>query len=570
MKRELAYSWGPRVEKDGTCFRLWAPAGERISLELEGGLIVPMSQNESGWWEILRAVPPHTLYRFRVGDVPVPDPASRAQKGDVHGWSVVTENSYHWRTPAWNGRPWEEAVIYELHAGICGGFRGVAARLDELANIGITAIELMPIADFPGKRNWGYDGVLPFAPDESYGTPDDLKFLIDEAHARGIMMLLDVVYNHFGPDGNYLSLYAPQFFREDHQTPWGGGIDFRHKEVRAFFIENALYWLCEFSFDGLRLDSVHAIKDDSFLEELSRTIATTFPQGRPIVLENDDNDAGLLKLFTAQWNDDLHHALHVILTGESAGYYGDFIEKPAEKLARALREGFVYQGEYSQNRGATRGSASAQLPPTAFISFLQNHDQAGNRAFGERLLELAKPEAIQAAAALVLLCPQIPMLFMGEEMGSRTPFLYFTDHLDPKLAAAVREGRRAEFAKFPAFSDEATREKIADPNAPETFADSVPKKGNGFWTGFYKELIALRREEIISRLKGARAKTAQALGENSVLAQWRMGDGARLTIASNLGAQPVHAALPDVAPLYGQAKSKSLPPFTTLAWIEAP
>ena len=570
--RDSDYAWGPRLEAEGTRFRLWAPAARQVALELDGGAPVVMTPEHDGWWETVKPAPAGTRYRFRVGDLAVPDPASRRQMGDVHGWSVVADaHAYRWRTRDWHGRAWEDAVIYEIHTGLWGGFRGVAARLDALTDLGITAIELMPAADFPGTRNWGYDGVLPFAPDESYGTPDDLQHLVDEAHARGLMVFLDAVYNHFGPDGNYLHLYAPGFFRRDAKTPWGAAIDFRKEPVRNFFIENAIYWLREFRMDGLRLDAVHAIEDRAFLAELARAVRAAFPAERNIhlVVENEDNDAALLDLYDAQWNDDLHHALHVLLTGESAGYYGDFTGDAAAKLARALGEGFVYQGEHSPHRGAPRGTPSAHLPAAKFVAFLQNHDQIGNRAFGERLTVLVSEAALRAAVALIMLCPQIPMLFMGEDTGSRAPFLYFTDHRDARLAQAVREGRRAEFAKFPQFADEASRARIADPNAAETFARSAPAPGNdaGRWRAHYKELIALRRREIVPRLEGAYGESAEAVGEKAVLVSWRMTD-ARLTIAVNLGDQAVPAALPSSAPIWGKARAEAIPPFSTLAWIE--
>ena len=386
----------------------------------------------------------------------VPDPASRAQAGDVHGASVVVDPSaYRWRNEQWRGRPWKETVFYELHAEVLGGFPGVANELTRLAELGITAVELMPIAEFPGARNWGYDGVLPFAPESSYGSPDALKSLIDAAHDNGLMIFLDVVYNHFGPDGNYLARYAPEMFRSDVNTPWGPAIDFRRKEVRRFFTDNALYWLIEYRFDGLRFDAVHAITEPDWLDEMAAEVREQIPDRNiHLVLENDDNTVRhLARGFDAQWNDDGHHVLHLLLTGEQQGYYRDYADRPAERLARCLKEGFVYQGEPSPHRGGKpRGTASANLPPTAFVLFLQNHDQVGNRAFGERLAALAEPLALNAAVALQLLCPQIPLLFMGEEIASTAPFVFFTDDND-ELAEAVRKGRRREFASFPKFSD---------------------------------------------------------------------------------------------------------------------
>ena len=402
-------------------------------------------------------------------------------------------------------------MLYELHAGVLGGFAGVQRELKRLADLGVTAIELMPVNDFPGTRNWGYDGVLPFAPDRAYGSPDDLKALVDAAHDHGMMIFLDVVYNHFGPDGNYLAGYAPQFFRQDVSTPWGAAIDFRRGEVRRFFTENALYWLMEYRFDGLRFDAVHAITESDWLDEMAGEVRATVEQDREVhlVLEHDGNVAEHLRRdFDAQWNDDGHHVLHVMLTGESEGYYGDYADRPAERLARSLREGFVYQGDPSRHRnGEARGTPSADLPPTAFVLFLQNHDQIGNRAFGDRLAASVAPRALEAAIALQLLCPQIPLLFMGEEDACTAPFQFFTDH-HGELADAVREGRRREFASFAAFSDPARRAQIPDPNAAETFRRSCPsahaERGDAR-RAFYRRLLALRREHLVPRLEGASA-----------------------------------------------------------------
>ncbi len=569
-----AYRYGPLPERrNRTRFRLWAPSAEAITLQLEGKEPLLMARSADGWHQIAAECGPGRRYRFGVGDVAVPDPASRMQAGDVHGWSVVTDpSSYRWQNSAWKGRPWEEAILYELHPGLLGGFTGIQGHLDRLASLGITAIELMPIADFPGERNWGYDGVLPFAPDRSYGTPDQLKKLIDAAHGRGVMMFLDVVYNHFGPDGNYLGLYAPEFFDESKHTPWGAAIDFRRPEVRRFFIENAIYWLNEFRFDGLRLDAVHAICDKTFLPELASEIRSAIDPARHIhlVVENDENDSGLLRNgFDAQWDDDLHHVLHVLLTGEERGYYEDYADEPAAKLARGLGEGFIYQGDPSPFRGgARRGTSTESLSPTAFVFFLQNHDQIGNRAFGERLTTLADPKALKAAIALRLLSPNIPLIFMGEEVGAREPFLYFTDHRDPKLADAVREGRRREFAKFPEFADARKRAEIPDPNAIDTFQRCIPRFADNSTSKIYSELLRLRRDYLFPRLRGAVSEGAEAIGPAAVLAQWRLNDGALLTLACNLGEQQAHAEFPGSTPIWGEHPGSALPPATTIAWIE--
>jgi maltooligosyltrehalose trehalohydrolase len=479
----------------------------------------------------------------------VPDPASRSQDGGVHGWSVVVDpDDYVWRTDIWRGRPWEEAIIQEVHVGALGGFTGVMDELPRIADLGITAIELMPIGAFSGTRNWGYDGVLPFAPAESYGTPQELRALIDRAHELGLMVLLDVVYNHFGPDGNYLNAYAPGFFHTEVETPWGGAVAVDKPQVAAYFRENAQMWLRDYRFDGLRLDAVHAIDNPTFLDQLAHDLRAGSP-GRHIhlVLENEHNDGDRLRkgVYDAQWNDDFHNVLHVLLTGETDAYYTDFADEPEARLARCLAEGFIYQGEPSANQdGKHRGSSSGHLPASAFVAFLQNHDQIGNRAMGERLTLLTDPSKLRAATALLLLGPQIPLLFMGDERGSQSPFLFFTDFHDD-LADAVREGRRREFAKFAAFADESARRAIPDPNAQGTFAASQPQPGPDAdaWEQLYRTLIALRSKWIVPRLRGAKSLGAHVSGEKAVSASWRLGDGAVLNIAIDLADTP--AALPD-------------------------
>ncbi|HEY1931954.1 MAG TPA: malto-oligosyltrehalose trehalohydrolase [Acetobacteraceae bacterium] len=528
-----------------TRFRLWAPAQESVAVAFENSALLPMERLPDGWFEAVADCPPGTLYRYRLADgMLVPDPASRFQPDDVHGPSqTIDPAAYHWRNANWQGRPWRETVLYELHAGVLGGFACVAEQLPRLRELGVTAVELMPVNDFPGRRNWGYDGVLPYAPDSAYGTPDDLKALVDAAHDQGLTIFLDVVYNHFGPDGNYLHACAPQFFRDTHPTPWGPAIDFRRPEVRAFFTGNVLYWLMEYRFDGLRFDAVHAIEDQSWVDEMAAAVRDTIEPGRQVhlVLEHHNDASHLARNIDAQWNDDAHNALHVLLTGESGGYYAGYADRPAEKLARCLAEGWAYQGEMSHYLGGPRGSSSAHLPPTAHVMFLQNHDQIGNRAFGERLTSLVSPRALEAAIALVLLSPQIPLLFMGDESASRSPFLFFTDH-HGELADAVREGRRNEFARFADFADPHRRARIPDPNAPATFEASVPLPEPDHADAreaLYRRLLELRRQCIVPRLDNAHGGDACAIGDKAVLARWTMGDGATLTIAANLGTEPV-------------------------------
>jgi len=529
-----------------TRFRFWAPAQAGVSVEVEGLPAAPMRPVGEGWFEADVSCGAGARYLYRLANgLAVPDPASRAQADDVHGPSLVVDpHDYEWRHAGWRGRPWHETVLYELHTGVFGGFAGVQAALPILADLGVTAVELMPVNDFPGKRNWGYDGVLPFAPDRSYGTPDELKALVDAAHGVGLMMFLDVVYNHFGPDGNYLSAYAPQFFRDDIATPWGAAIDFRRPEVRRYFTENALYWLEEYRFDGLRFDAVHAISEADWLYEMAAEVRRSIMPGRHVhlVLEHDGNVADHLRRgFDAQWNDDAHHVLHALLTGEDDGYYADYADKPARHLARALSEGFVYQGDPSAYRGGeTRGTPSGDLPPTSFVLFLQNHDQIGNRPFGDRLTGNVTPELLEAAIALQLLCPHIPMIFMGEEEATRSPFLYFTDHAGD-LAAAVREGRRREFAGFKGFAPGEGTSSIPDPNAPETFARSrlAPDvEGGTARRRLYRELLAIRRASLIPRLEGATSLGASFVEPGTVVVRWRMGDGSTLVLACNLGREP--------------------------------
>jgi maltooligosyltrehalose trehalohydrolase len=572
MKRRHDMPFGATVvDRDFVRFRLWAPAARAVDLCLESGdreEAAPMSPRPGGWYELdHRSARLPLRYRYRVdGGQKVPDPASRFNPLDAHGPSeVVDPGAFDWDDAGWKGRPWHEAVIYELHVGAFSGdgtYRGVEDRLAHLVELGATALELMPLAEFPGRRGWGYDGVLPFAPESAYGRPEDLKRLVQAAHRRGLMVLIDVVYNHFGPEGNYLHLYAPQFFTDRHQTPWGRAINFDGPDgrvVRDFFIHNALYWLEEFHMDGLRLDAVHAIHDDSrpdFLTELAAAVQRGPGRERHVhlVLENDLNSArrlerdteGRPKHYVAQWNDDAHHAFHVLLTGEADGYYSDYSGDPIALIGRCLTEGYAYQGEPSAFRhGEPRGEPSAALPPGAFISFLQNHDQVGNRAFGDRLAQLVDPRPLAAAAAIVLLAPSPPLIFMGEEFGAVTPFLFFCD-LGPELSAAVTEGRRREFARFPQFRDPSAAAAIPDPCAAETFEHSrldwtaVARPPHSDWLALYRRLLALRHREVVPLLgsmKG-RERSFRKIGERCLHARWRAGDDAQLVLYANLGGTP--------------------------------
>ncbi len=545
--------FGARLTADGASFRLWAPAAKRVDLLLDRPH--PLRRGEDGWFAVdISGIRAGARYRFRIDDeIDVPDPASAFQPDDVFGPSeVIDHSSFRWRASDWRGRPWHETVLLEAHVGAFapeGTYRAMIDKLDHLVAAGMTALELLPLADFAGLRNWGYDGVLWYAPDSAYGRPEDLKALIDEAHLRGLMVFLDVVYNHFGPEGNYLGRYAPTFFTEA-QTPWGSAIDYRIPQVRAFAIENALYWLHEFRFDGLRLDAVHSITElgeISMPHDLSVAIGHLAAEtGRHIhlVLENDDNRVSVLDplqdpprgKYRAQWNDDYHHAWHVSLTGETQGYYRDYQHSPLRDIARALGSGFVYQGEPSAHRGGqSRGEPSGTLAPTAFVNFLQNHDQIGNRALGDRLESHVNPEAIEAALAITLLAPNIPMLFMGEEWGSKVPFPFFCDFRGD-LAEAVRKGRRREYAwAYAKFGDE-----VPDPLEKSTFQSAVldwPSRNEPAERkrlALVQELLAVRRQQIVPRLANAAFGEAHAADNGMLTASWRLGDGARLELLANL------------------------------------
>jgi maltooligosyltrehalose trehalohydrolase len=567
--------FGTRISPEGGVgFRLWAPAAGNVELCLETAngrtQVLPMTAGAEGWHFL--AVPGARigdLYRYRISpSLLVPDPVSRFQPGDLHGPSeIIDPESFVWTDTAWQGRPWAEAVIYELNVGAfsaAGDYRGVLEKLDYLADLGITALELMPLAEFPGRRDWGYDGALLFAPSHCYGRPEELKHLVREAHRRGLMVILDLVINHFGPEGNYLHAYARQeFFAAKHQTPWGAAINFSgagSRTVRDFFVHNVLYWLEEYHLDGLRFDAVHAIFDDSrpdILEEIASAVQQGPGRRRLIhlILEDDRNrahylernGAGQPRFFTAQWNDDIHHAAHVLLTGEREGYYGDYCEEPIKHLGRCLTEGFAYQGESSRYRnGAARGEASGHLPPTAFVAFLQNHDQIGNRALGERLIHLCAERDLLVVVALLLLAPSPPLIFMGEEFGAETPFYFFCD-FGPELATRVTAGRREEFAGFSRFRAKAVRDLIPDPNLEETFLASkldwglAEDPGKGEYRDHYREILALRQGQIIPRLPGIKGGRAgyRILAPRALQAWWELGDGSHLKVLLNLAGHRV-------------------------------
>jgi maltooligosyltrehalose trehalohydrolase len=552
----LKWTHGPSFENGGIRFRLWAPKEAQVRLVIDGRDPVAMAPDGNGFFEaFVNGLPAGARYMFALSSGQcVPDPASRFQPDDVSGPSEAMDpRAYRWGE-SWTGREWDEIVLYELHLGAFspeGTFAGAARKLDHLADFGVTGVEIMPVSDFKGRWNWGYDGAFPYAPDASYGQPDDFKAFVEAAHKRGIAVLLDVVYNHFGPEGNFLSLYAPDFFTSRHKTPWGDAIQLdgtNSRPVRDFFIENAEYWIEEFHLDGLRFDAVHAIKDDSrpdLLDELAARVRSRFSRPIHLILENEDNTPGRLTrngdkadLYTAQWNDDIHHVLHVAATHESSGYYAAY--GSTELLGKAIAEGFAYQGQMMPYRNAPRGGRSFQLPPDAFVSFIQNHDQIGNRAFGERLNVLASPEVIRALASVYLLAPQIPMLFMGEEWGARSPFPFFCDFTG-ELAEAVRKGRREEFSRFPEFADPERVAKIPDPCAESTFLASKLdwSRIDATHLGTYRDLLKIRREFVQPLLPSIRhGGEALVVGEQALRVAWRAGER-RLVLDANLSSSPV-------------------------------
>jgi malto-oligosyltrehalose trehalohydrolase len=562
MKSAHDMPFGAALTRDGVRFAIWAPSAEAAQLEVDGRC-VSMQRDAQGFFRCFDAratAGSRYAFRFDGAERAVPDPASRFNPDGVHAPAeVVDANAYEWRDEDWRGRPFRDAVIYELHVGTFtpqGTYAAAAERLDYLAALGVTAIELMPLAATPGRWNWGYDGVLPFAPHEPYGRPDDLKRFVDAAHARGLMVLLDVVYNHFGPEGNYLGCYARQFFTARHQTPWGDGINFDDRSsgiVRQFFIHNALYWVEEYHFDGLRLDAVHAIMDDSepnFLHGLAAAVRA-MPSRRELhlVLENDRNDAELLArdatrrpvAFTGQWNDDFHHALFVLLTGETRGHYADYAE-PAKMLLRALQEGFAYQGEYSAYRSAARGSASAALPPEAFVNFLQNHDQIGNRPDAARLWMLLEPSRMLAAETLLALLPTPILVFMGDEFHAPSGFPFFCD-FGEELARAVTAGRRSELgtlwqdaaaAAVPGPATEAARD------AARLDWGALTREPHERALARARERFTLRRRELAPRLP-ARPAGGTLLGLATLTARWSLADETTLTVAANLADVPFPA-----------------------------
>jgi maltooligosyltrehalose trehalohydrolase len=562
--RTFQKQWGAEfISSDVVRFRVWAEGQNDMTLRLPENDIQMMAAGD-GWYQIdVPGIRHGTAYQFVLQDgMAVPDPASRAQKGDVNGPSVVIDSSrYLHANRGWKGRAWEETIIYELHIGTFtpeGTFRAAIDKLPYLAELGVTQLEVMPVSQFGGSRGWGYDGVLLYAPHSAYGTPEEFHVFIDAAHGLGLSVVLDIVLNHFGPEGNYLPLLSPAFFDSQRMTPWGNGIAYENDAVRSYIIEAPLYWLTEYHLDGLRFDAIDQIKDASakhILQEIAERIRQFIPDrhihlttedSRNVIFLHPRDEHGETPLFTAEWNDDFHNAAHVFATGETHAYYQDFAHQPEQKFARALSEGFVYQGEISPQSGEPRGVDCNTQPPQFFVDFIQNHDQTGNRAQGDRLITLAGADNTRVLLIALLLSPHIPLLFMGEEYGETHPFLFFTD-FHGKLASAVREGRAKEFTGHAGHG-----ESVPDPNDVNTFNhsklnwDRIATEEGKTWLRLTRKLLELRHRYIVPLLRAGGTADGDIMhtAPGVVAVRWRFSGGT-LSLALNISHSPV--VLPKLA-----------------------
>jgi maltooligosyltrehalose trehalohydrolase len=540
---------GANVVEGGVECRVWAPSSQRVDVIVYGPdaeAVHPLEVQADGWFGgTVQGIGAGARYKYRLDERDAfPDPASRSQPDGVHEASeVVDPSTFAWTDDGWRGVPREEMSIYELHVGTAteaGTFDGLIERLDDIAELGVTAVEPMPLAEFPGARNWGYDGVYLYAPDSAYGGAEGFRHFVNAAHARGLAVVLDVVYNHLGPEGNYLyAVTGGKYFTGRHCTPWGDAIDYANPAVREFAIQNAIHWALEYHVDGLRLDATHAILDDSprhVLREMQERVRAALPPDRHFVFiaEDERNDERVVLSeghgLDGVWADDLHHQLRRHLAGDHEAYFADYTGS-VDDIVRTLRQGWFYEGQVSQNHGAPRGTPADGLPPAAFVHCIQNHDQVGNRPFGDRLTETVPLPAYRAASALLLLSPYTPLLWMGQEWAASTPFQYFTDHPE-ELGKLVTEGRRREFGKFSAFQAAETRERIPDPQSPETFRrsrlrwDERERKPHAGVLALYRELLRLRREHPALRRRDRDSFAVGALGEHA-LALRRTGDGGR-------------------------------------------
>jgi maltooligosyltrehalose trehalohydrolase len=554
---------GANVVRGGVEFRVWAPASERVDVIVYGPdaeAVHPLAAQADGWFGgVVEGIGAGARYRYRLDEKDAfPDPASRSQPDGVHGPSeVVDPSAFAWTDDEWRGVPLEELTIYEVHVGTAteaGTFDALIERLDDIAALGVTAVEPLPLAEFPGVRNWGYDGVYLYAPDSAYGGAEGFRRFVDAAHARGLAVILDVVYNHLGPEGNYLhAVTGGRYFTDRHCTPWGDAIDYANPSVREFAVENAVHWAREYHVDGLRLDATHAILDDSpvhVLRETRERVRAALPPDRHFVFiaEDERNDERVVLSeghgLDGVWADDLHHQLRRHLAGDHEAYFSDYTGS-IDDIVRTLRQGWFYEGQVSENHGTPRGTPANGLPPAAFVHCIQNHDQVGNRAMGDRLTETVPLPAYRAASALLLLSPYTPLLWMGQEWAASTPFQYFTDHPE-ELGKLVTEGRRREFGKFSAFADLAVREKIPDPQAPETFErsrlrwDERERMPHAGVLALYRELLRLRRAHPALRRRDRESFAVAALGEHA-LSLRRAGDDGRalLLVVSFHGALSV-------------------------------
>ena len=554
-------SLGARPRAGGVDFRVWAPERNTVEVMLynDGSPSAghPLQCDERGYWSgHIGALEAGARYMYRLDSaIDRPDPASRHQPDGVHGPSMVVAPDFAWTDQRWHGLPLEDLVVYELHIGTVtpgGTFEALIDRLPDLRELGITAIELMPVADFPGDRNWGYDGVDLYAPARAYGGAESLKRLVDAAHAHGLAVILDVVYNHLGPAGNYLRDYSPRYFTDRHHTPWGEALNFDgpgSEDVREFFVANVLHWAHEYHFDGLRLDATHAIIDDSpvhILQEIAERAHASLPPDRHFLLIAEDgrNDVRLVRPvqaggfgLDAVWADDLHHTVRVTLTGENDGYYRDYAGG-AEEIAATLRVGWLYQGQPTPRTGEPRGTPTGDLPAATFVHCLQNHDQVGNRALGERLHHDVSLAAYRAASALLLLSPYTPMLFMGQEWAAASPFQFFTDH-EPDLGRLVTEGRRQEFKHFAAFAGA----EVPDPLAAETLRRSKldwterAREPHAGVLRLYHDLLALRAKLPACHNVDRNRFDVRAAGALGLVLRRRFTAGDHVLIAVvNLGA----------------------------------
>jgi maltooligosyltrehalose trehalohydrolase len=551
------------VSGDRYEFLVWAPRAEKVEVHVVSPAerFIEMQPEARGYHRaIADGLKPGDRYFYRLNGVTDrPDPASRLQP-DVHGPSEILDLRFDWSDALWKGLPLEEYVFYELHVGTFtseGTLDAIIPRLGDLTEIGVTSLELMPLAQFPGARNWGYDGVYPYAVHNAYGGPLALKRFVDACHQRSLAVTLDVVYNHLGPEGNYISLFGP-YFTDHYKTPWGDALNFdlpQSDEVRRFFIDNALYWITEFHIDALRLDAIHAIIDSSarpFVEHLALAVherARELKREVQVIAESDRDDSRIVRDLAkggwgldGTWSDDIHHAVHVLLTGEQNGYYADF--GGISPLAKGLREAFVYSGQYSKCRQRSHGNSARDLPGKRFVVFSQNHDQVGNRMLGERLSSLVSFESLKLAAGAILLSPFVPLIFMGEEYGEKAPFLYFVSHSDPDLIEAVRKGRADEFRAF------RWEGEPLDPQSEETFArcklhwGERNKGEHGVLRAFYKELLRLRREVPALASLDMQSLRATSNEDCDVLFVHRPHEWGEAILALQFGTEPARVSFP--------------------------